>query len=177
MTVDSTTPWIEMKDVSVCAPGDRKPKAAGINWRLFAGDFWVVGGLHGSGKSSWINTAAMLQRCLEGEHLVGGREISTLSEHDLAAERKRVGLVFDGGGRPFSRMTVAENVALPLCYHSDTAIHEVMDEVRLLLHLVGLEGLAERSASTLGKNTQQRVALARAIALRPDLLFLDNPLS
>ena len=82
-------------------------------WTVAAGDYWVVGGLPGTGKSDLLATAAGLQRPLRGTHLLFGEDLARLDEPALIQKRLRVGLVFENGGRLFNRLTVAENLALP----------------------------------------------------------------
>src|SRR5439155_174889 len=108
-------PVIELLNVSVAA-GGRPDSAAleGIHWRVSAGDYWVVGGLPGSGKSDLLATLAGLYRPLSGTLKLFGSDVGALSEDDFMAARLRIGLVFEGGGRLFNQLAVAENVALPL---------------------------------------------------------------
>ena len=73
--------------------------------------------------------------------------------------------------------TVAENVALPLRYHRNLSIEEVGPSVGELLELTELTPHARERPSTLGRNWQRRAALARALALRPEVLLLDTPLT
>jgi phospholipid/cholesterol/gamma-HCH transport system ATP-binding protein len=102
---------------------------------------------------------------------VTGREGDASKE-----QRRRMGIVFEGGGRLFQQLTVAENIALPLRYHQDRSMDEVDDEVGPLLDLFELGRMANVPAGRIGRMWAQRVALARALVLRPDVLFLDNPL-
>jgi ABC-type transporter Mla maintaining outer membrane lipid asymmetry ATPase subunit MlaF len=94
-------------------------------------------------------------------------------EPDLLAARLRVGMVFEGG-RLFQHLTVAENVALPLRYHSRMSLSEAFARTDELLKLTGLYQFAENLPGILSRNSQQRVGLARALALKPEVLLLDN---
>ncbi|PAW75539.1 MAG: hypothetical protein B9S33_21555 [Pedosphaera sp. Tous-C6FEB] len=150
---------------------------AGVNWKLRAGEFWAVGGLHWTGKSDWLTTVAGLQRTAAGEHYLFGQEANSLTQAQLVAERLRVGLVFEHGGRLFTQMTVAENIALPLCYHRNASSEESHAAVAAMLELVGLTEVAAQLAGQLNRGWRQRVALARALILQPEVLLLDNPLA
>ena len=75
----------------------------------------------------------------------------------------------------FNELTVAENVALPLCYHRNWNVEQAWEEVREALEITELTALARETAQTLGADWQQRVGLARALALKPEVMFLDEP--
>ncbi len=77
------------------------------NWRVLGGQYWVVGGAHGSGKSDLLATAAGLQRPRGGSLRLFGDDIAGLGESELLAKRLRVGFVFNSGGRMFADLTVA----------------------------------------------------------------------
>src|SRR5687767_878139 len=105
-------PLLEMSEVSVASAA--RPNVAqleNVNWRLMPGDFWLIAGPHGSGKSDFLATAAALQRPLSGTVRWFGEDAWELKGDELVGERRRVGLVFENGGRMFRNLTVAENVA------------------------------------------------------------------
>jgi ABC-type transporter Mla maintaining outer membrane lipid asymmetry ATPase subunit MlaF len=170
-------PVIELADVSVGAGG--RPDTTSleaITWRISPGDYWVVGGLPGSGKSDLLATLAGLYRPLGGTLKLFGSDVAGLSEADFMTARLRIGLVFEGGGRLFNQLSVAENVALPLRYHSSQPGFGVGERVKAILDATGLTPWAETAAGRINRSRRQRVALARALALRPEVLLLDNPL-
>ncbi len=169
---------IEMQDAAISSP--HSPDALeieGVNWRVSLDDYWVVGARPGSGKSSLLAVAAGLQRPARGTHRLFGQETAALHEHELARERLRVGLVFEMGGRLFSHLTVAENIALPLRYHRDWPEEEVQARVAAVLELAGIAHLAAHTPARVVRALQPRVGLARALALNPEALLLDNPLA
>jgi ABC-type transporter Mla maintaining outer membrane lipid asymmetry ATPase subunit MlaF len=170
-------PVIELVNVSVAAGG--RPDSAsleGINWRISTGDYWVIGGLPGSGKSDLLATLAGLYRPLGGTLKLFGNDVAALSEDDFGAARLRIGLVFEGGGRLFNQLSVAENVALPLRYHRSQTGVEPSERVKAILDATGLTPWAENMAGRINLAWRQRVALARALAMSPEVLLLDNPL-
>ncbi|MBI3849648.1 MAG: ATP-binding cassette domain-containing protein [Verrucomicrobia bacterium] len=173
-----TSPMIlEMIDAAVVfaqTPGRRAVE--GITWQVSAGDYWVVGGLPGSGKSDLLATAAGLQRPWSGRHLLFGRDLTELHEDELLADRLRIGLVFENGGRLFNHLTVAENIALPLRYHRDFSDDEIQQRLKAILDLMDLNEQGRLLPSQTTRAMRQRAALARALALQPDLLLFDNPL-
>lgn len=147
-----------------------------VNWSVAVGDFWAIGGLHGCGKSDFMATAAGLMPPLQGNYEVFGHVIDRGFEPDLLSVRLKLGLVFDGG-QLLRHLSVAENVALPLRYHGDLSEDEVDLRVGRLLDLTGLTRWADERASALSRNWQQRAGLARALALMPEALLLDAPLT
>jgi ABC-type transporter Mla maintaining outer membrane lipid asymmetry ATPase subunit MlaF len=175
---DSSTPLIEAVNLAVTSA--RHPELVlvhDINWQVVAGDYWVVGGSHASGKSDLLSTAAGLQSPGSGRLRLFGADTSNLVEAELLQQRLRAGTVFKNGGRMFAHLTVAENIALPLRYHRDQHFDQTQGRVNALLELTGLQEFAHQTARMIGTNWQQRVGLARALALEPSLLFLDEPLA
>jgi ABC-type transporter Mla maintaining outer membrane lipid asymmetry ATPase subunit MlaF len=170
-------PLVEAIDASIAQPRSHHVLFSHVNWRVAAGEFWVVGGSQNSGKTSFLSTMAGLRPAAAGTVRHFGEDLSRLSEPQLLRQRARVGFVFKGGGRMFAELTVAENVALPLCYHKEWTEEEADPRVNAILEATALESEADTMAQGLGWGLQQRVGLARALALNPEVLFLDEPLS
>ena len=139
------------------------------------GEYWVIGGRHGSGKTDLLMTVAGLRHPAAGTVRIFGRKWLRCREAELLKRRTRIGFVFKGGGRMFGDLTVAENVALPLCYHRNWSVEEAEKEVGAILAATELAACAREPAQILGSEWQQRVGLARALILKPDLIFLDEP--
>jgi len=168
-------PVIRMREVTAGAMNDPAVTVVrGVNWSVAAGDFWVVAGQQGSGRSNFLMMTGGLMLPTEGEYELFGEPLAAF-EADRLQQRLRVGFVFDGG-HLFNRLTVAENVALPLRYHRELPEAELAGRVKQLLEATGLAGWADSMAGTLGWTWQKRVGLARTLALEPELLLLDNPL-
>ena len=171
-------PVIELRGVAVAARRD--PATAvirEIDWRVMAGEFWVIGGLHGSGKSDLMAMLAGLIRPLGGSYRLFGTEMSETAGDELLADRRRLGLVFDNGGRIFNHLTVAENIALPVRYHQQATPGDITARVQALLEALELSSWADQTPGGISRNWRQRVGLARALALQPEILLLDNPLA
>ena len=149
--------------------------AEGINWTVNAGDYWVVAGLHGSGKSDFLMLTGGLMAPRQGRYRFFGEEMPIFEEARLK-ERLRLGLVFEGG-QLFNHLTVAENVALPLRYHHNLSRSEAAAAVSELLACTELAPWAESTPGALGRSWQKRAGLARALALKPEVLLVDNPLA
>jgi putative ABC transport system ATP-binding protein len=164
-----------MEDVSAGSMQDPDAVVAkGIDWTVAPGDYWVVAGLQGSGKSDFLMMAGSLMPPRRGRYRLFGQDMPIFEEGRLK-ERLRLGLVFDGG-QLFNQLTVAENIALPLRYHQNLSEGEAEAAVRELVAVTELTPWAERVAGTLGRSWQKRVGLARALALKPEVLLVDNPL-
>ena len=173
-----TTVLIELAEAATSSLSNpHRREVSDVNWRICAGDFWVVGALPGSGKSGLLSTAAGMLRPLEGRSRYFGRDLEQLDEDEFVRLRRNIGLVFEDGGRLFSHLTVAENVALPLCYHRDCSAGEAAAAVQPLLDRMELSSIARRTPGRINRSWRQRVALARALALQPAVLLLDNPLA
>lgn len=136
------------------------------------GSFTAVMGPSGSGKSTLLQCAAGLDRPTSGSVVVGGTELTQLSERRLTLlRRERIGFVFQSYNL-LPSLTAAQNVALPLRLAgrrpSRSRVREVLDRV-------GLADRARHRPAELSGGQQQRVALARALITRPDVLFGDEP--
>jgi ABC-type transporter Mla maintaining outer membrane lipid asymmetry ATPase subunit MlaF len=171
----SIPPVIEMTDVAVRSTRRANSFCVSkLNWRVEAGDFWVVAGLAASGKSDFLMMTAGLVPPGGGSYQLFG-EPMPIFEGDKLPTRLRLGLVFDDG-RLFNQLTVAENVALPLRYHRDLTAEESGRTVSDILELTELSSRAAITPGGMPWNWKKRTALARALALRPEVLLLDDPL-
>jgi len=170
-------PMVEVVDASVTRLHSHRVVASHVDWRVNAEEFWLVGGPHAAGKTAFVFTVAGLAPPAAGEVRVFGEILSSLREPELLKQRTRIGFVFKGGGRMFAELTVAENIALPLRYHRQCTDDQTGQRVNEILEATELTDEADSSAQTLGWARQQRLGLARALALNPELLFLDEPLS
>jgi ABC-type transporter Mla maintaining outer membrane lipid asymmetry ATPase subunit MlaF len=175
---DAITPAIQLIDADVTGAELRADTVMikNVNWTINPGDYWVVGGLPGTGKTDLLTTAAGLQRPGSGTHLLFGQNLQQLEEGEQLRQRLRAGFVFQNGGRLFHQQTVLENLALAVCYHQNASLEEVRERVGVILKLTELSGLERRRPSILTRNIHQRIGLARALMLDPEVLLIDNPL-
>src|SRR5258708_2456160 len=142
----SSSPEIALEMVDVTVGSLASPDAVvlqGVNWRVAVGGYWVVGGLHASGKSDLLGTAAGAMPPLHGVFRVFGHELGAGFDHEQLPTRLRLGLVFDGG-RLLHHLTLAENVALPLRYHHNLSAAAAKAPTAALLELIGLSDWADR---------------------------------
>ncbi len=138
-------------------------------WSIEEGQYVVMVGPSGAGKTMLLETIAGLNRPDRGRVFVGGADVT-----DAAPERRNVGFVYQDCWL-FPHMTVRANIDFGRRYQrraaTDTAL--TTDALAEMLHI---KPLLERRPRTLSGGERQRVALARALAIRPRLLFLDEPL-
>jgi phospholipid/cholesterol/gamma-HCH transport system ATP-binding protein len=138
--------------------------------------FGIVGG-SGTGKSVLLRTILGLQRPVAGEVLIGGHDITKLSEAQLREVKARYGVTFQQGAL-YSGLTVLQNVQLPMLEHLKLEPQALQELALLRIRLVGLPAdAAPKYPSQLSGGMVKRAALARALALDPRLLFLDEPTS
>jgi putative ABC transport system ATP-binding protein len=138
------------------------------------GDFLAVMGQSGSGKSTLMNIFGCLDQATGGTYLLNGIDTLTLSRAELATIRNRtIGFVFQSFNL-IKRMSVAENVALPLIY-AGIARAKAHSKALEELDRVGLAEYAKRTPNQLSGGQQQRVAIARALVGDPPLILADEP--
>lgn len=144
----------------------------GVDLDVGAGERLAILGPSGSGKSSLMACLSGLESATGGSIKVAGLEITGLSEDGLAeARRGRIGIVLQAF-HLIPTMTALENVAVPLelAGHADPFAEAARE-----LEAVGLGHRLQHYPTQLSGGEQQRVALARALAVRPALLFADEP--
>jgi len=146
-----------------------------VNWSVSAGDFWVIGGLHGSGKSDLLMLAGGMSAPARGTYFFRGQEMP-IFEDERMAERLRIGFVFEEG-QLLNNLTIAENIALPLRYHNNLTVAEADTEVGRILEATELSPWADSTPSAIARNWRKRAGLARALIMQPDVLLLDNPIA
>lgn len=164
-------PIVEFKDVSrVYVSGDHEQKALDkVNFTLDEGKFVVILGPSGAGKSTLLNLLGGLDSPTEGKIYILGKDISTLSNDELADYRaSTVGFVFQFYNL-VPTLTVKENVMLvneiaPNAFPSEKMLEEV-----------GLSDHLNNFPSELSGGEQQRVSIARALAKNPKILLCDEP--
>ena len=147
-----------------------------VTWSIDTGEWWAIGGGPASGKTALLSVAAGLNPPARGAVRIFGRDHAAANESEQTAWRREIGFVFENGGGLLGRLSVAENVALPLRYHSNLDPAEVHARVDALLRLAGLERLSDLLPSRLTLVLRQRVALLRSLAAPVRMLFLDSPL-
>src|SRR5205823_14589187 len=136
--------------------------------------FVAIMGPSGSGKTTLLNLVTGIDHATSGRVAVGGEEISTMNEREIAAWRARhIGLVFQTYNL-IPVLTAFENVELPLLL-THLSRRKRRENVATALKIVGLEGREHHYPRQLSGGQEQRVSIARAIVTDPYLLVADEP--
>ena len=176
MSDASTAALVELIDVRKSYFSNRveTPVLHGINVTMQRGDFVAIMGQSGSGKSTLMNILGCLDTPTSGDYRLAGSAVDKLSRAELAGLRNRtIGFVFQSFNL-LKRMTVLDNVALPLIYAS-VARSAARQRAFAQLEKVGLAEYAKRQPNQLSGGQQQRVAIARALVADPPLILADEP--
>lgn len=163
---------IEVLDVHKSYKGQEV--LSGISFRVGKSSVTAVVGGSGQGKSVLLKIMIGLECPDSGSILIDGENIAQMNIRDLNRLRRKFGVLFQDSAL-FDYMSVAENVAFPIREHLKISEKEIDDIVRQRLADVGLTGQENKSISQLSGGMKKRVGLARALALKPDIVFFDEP--
>ncbi len=147
---------------------------SGVDLEITEGEYVAVMGSSGSGKSTLLNLLGCLDRATSGRYLLGGLDVSTLSDAELSEVRgRRIGFVFQSFNL-IPDLTALENIEVPLFYQG---MHRRRrrQRAREMAERVGLGDRADHRPTELSGGQQQRVAIARAIANDPLIILADEP--
>jgi len=138
------------------------------------GEFTSIMGPSGSGKSTMMNILGLLDRFDGGTYFLNGQDVSNLSDNESAHVRnKEIGFVFQSFNL-MPRMTILENVELPMVY-ANVPKKERRERAMKALERVGLGNRVKHRPNEISGGQKQRVAIARAIVNEPSVLMADEP--
>ena len=168
---------IELKKLNkVFTAGGSQVKAIdGVDLSVPEGAIYGVIGSSGAGKSTLIRCVNLLEKPTSGQVMVGGQDLTQLSEKKLREARRNIGMIFQHFNLLSSR-TVYDNIALPLEL-AGASKKEIEAAVLPLLELTGLSDKRNNYPSQLSGGQKQRVAIARALASKPKVLLCDEATS
>lgn len=173
---DPENPIVDFKNVSLRF--EDTWALQNVSFTLSAGETHVILGAAGSGKTTLLKAAIGLVKIDQGEVKLFGKDIASLSEHDLYPLRSRIGVLFQEGGL-FDSLSVGDNVEYPLLNQQDRKIEEgstsVEDQAREALRFVELEHTFDKFPSEVSGGMRRRVGIARAIVTEPPLVLYDSP--
>jgi len=163
---------VEFRNVSKSYPNGHMA-LGGINLTIDRGDFVLLVGPSGAGKTTIMRMIYMDEYPTRGEVVVGRYSSNSMTNKKTAMLRRQVGVVFQEF-RLLKDLTVFENIALPLRAVGKRQ-SEIKKRVSNVLYSVGLSSKRHQFPLKLSGGEQQRVAIARAMVLRPPLLLADEP--
>ena len=150
------------------------PALRGINATFEEGEYVAVMGPSGSGKSSFLNVLGCLDTPTSGRYILGGTDVSTLSDNELSeVRRERIGFVFQSFNL-LPELTVTENIQVPL-YYRGVREEESHERAVGLAEKVGLGHRLRHRPTELSGGERQRVAIARAMSNDPFIVLADEP--
>lgn len=176
MSEEAKAPLIKLQDIyKIYYMGDEEVHANdGINLTIDKGEFVSIVGKSGCGKSTLMNIIGALDVPTSGSYFLGGEDTSEMTDDELSEIRnKMIGFVFQQYNL-LPKMSILENVELPLLYQG---VREKERKERALRQLerVGLKDKAKNLPNQLSGGQQQRTSIARALAGNPQLILADEP--
>jgi putative spermidine/putrescine transport system ATP-binding protein len=162
--------FLELTNIHKQFPNATHPAVDNFNLQVEKGEFVSFLGPSGCGKTTTLRMVAGFEQPTSGQIRMDGKEIT-----QQRPNQRNIGMVFQSYAL-FPNMTVADNIGFGLKVAGRSA-SEIKQRVTEMLALIKLEQLGGRYPYQLSGGQQQRVALARALAIRPQLLLLDEPLS
>lgn len=163
---------IEVNDITKSFDG--RTVLHDVSATFYTGKTNLIIGQSGSGKTVLMKSLVGLLQPDSGRILFDGRDIVTMSSHEIKELRKEIGMLFQGSAL-FDSETVLGNVMFPLVMFTDMSREEMLERAHFCIKRVNLTGAEDKFPSEISGGMQKRVAIARAIALNPKYLFCDEP--
>lgn len=146
----------------------------GVSFKVEKGEFTSIMGPSGSGKSTLMNILGCLDRLDKGQYILNGKDVSHMGDNELARVRnKEIGFVFQNFNL-LPRMTILENVELPMVYGGISS-KDRRERALSALEKVGLTNWIKHRPNEISGGQKQRVAIARAIVNSPSVIMADEP--
>lgn len=168
-------PLISLNDIGYQYPNSNTPVLQNVNLSINNQDYLAIVGTSGSGKSTLMSILGLVNQPTQGEYLLLGTEVQSLTSRSIALLKNReIGFVFQNFNL-LSHLSVAQNVRVPLVYNDQLKRAEYSEKVDRALEMVDMNDYADRYPNQLSGGQQQRVAVARAIVNEPSLILADEP--
>ncbi|MCX5684507.1 MAG: ABC transporter ATP-binding protein [Planctomycetota bacterium] len=165
---------VNLRKVYQMAAGVEVVALRDVSLTVEEGEYLAIMGPSGSGKSTLLNLLGCLDRPSSGHYILGGEDVSGLSDSELSAVRgRRIGFVFQSFNL-IPQLTALDNIEVPLFYQQ-VPRRERRRRSEELAERVGLGARARHKPMELSGGEQQRVAIARALANDPLIILADEP--
>ena len=173
---EQSSSLVEFKQVTFAYPGAKGDRVIlkDISLSVPRGKVTALMGASGGGKTTVLRLIGGQQKATSGDVLFDAQNVGGLTQTDLYAARRRMGMLFQFGAL-FTDLSVFDNVAFPLREHTRLGPELIRDIVLMKLDAVGLRGARDLMPSEISGGMARRVALARAIVLDPELIMYDEP--
>ncbi|MGE0705685.1 MAG: ABC transporter ATP-binding protein [Vicinamibacterales bacterium] len=145
-----------------------------VSFTVKRGETVCILGGSGGGKSTLLKVMIGIIRPTSGRVIIDGEDIAGMKESELDVVRRKFGVMFQSGAL-LNSLTIAQNVALPLEFHSKLDAETIDTITKIKLHQVDLLHAADRRPSEISGGMQKRAGVARALAMDPRILFYDEP--
>ncbi|MBO0410182.1 ABC transporter ATP-binding protein [Enterococcus hulanensis] len=144
----------------------------GVDLSIPKGEFLAIVGTSGSGKSTLLHILGGLDQPTSGEVMIQGNDLGLLSDEELTIFRRRnIGFVFQKYNL-VPMLSVWENITIPIRLDGSEIDQEYVQEI---IRVLGLTEKQDEFPNNLSGGQQQRVAIARALAIKPAIIFADEP--
>jgi len=146
-----------------------------VNLEIHKGEYSAIVGPSGSGKSTLMHIIGLLDKPTRGKITIDGKDVSKIDDDETSKLRNRfVGFVFQQFNL-LNKLTIKENVLLPIAYSREKLDFNPEDRALLLLEKFGILSKKDSFPNKISGGQQQRVAIARALIMNPQLLLADEP--
>lgn len=160
--------WFKVKDMDVHALDD-------ISLDIYKGEIYGIIGMSGAGKSTLVRCLNFLERPTSGDVIVDGKNLAKLSNKELRATRKDIGMIFQHFNLLMQR-NVLDNVCFPMEL-AGIKKKDAREKALEYLKIVGLEEKAKAYPAQLSGGQKQRIAIVRSLAMKPRVMLFDEPTS
>lgn len=167
---------IQIKNVSkIYRTGDIETIALNkVSFDIEKGEYVAIMGPSGSGKSTLMHILGVLDQPTKGEYILDGKKVNQLTDDDSAEVRNRkIGFIFQAFNL-LPRVTVLDNVILPMKY-AGVPKEKRKETAEKYLAMVGLQNRMNHTSNQISGGQQQRVAIARALVMDPAIILADEP--
>lgn len=174
--MEESSPLIKLEDIyKIYQMGDTQVRANdGISLEIYRGEYVAIVGKSGSGKSTIMNIIGALDVPTSGKYILKGQDVSHMKDDELAEIRnKTIGFIFQQYNL-LPRLTLLENVELPLLY-AGIGMKQRKNLALEALERVGIRDKSNNYPNQLSGGQQQRGSIARALAGNPSLILADEP--